>query len=130
MFGEYDFRQEMKPYPSQIILLKPFLWGHWYPRFGRLMTFSLGFEAVVDLLTCMLHCLHATAVWYQYLCTSNRVFHQLDENANNGIFIFTACKQKKHVIKYAPSGDRTRASDNLWFFGPICSCLSYWGNCL
>ena len=33
--------------------------GHWYPRFGLLMTFALGFKARVDFLACMLHYLCA-----------------------------------------------------------------------
>ena len=32
----------------------------------------------------------------------NRVFHKLYENANIGIFIFTAQKQKNLVTKYYP----------------------------
>ena len=35
-----------------------FLYDHWYPRFGLLMTSALGFKARVDSLTCMLCHLH------------------------------------------------------------------------
>ena len=35
-----------------------FLWAHWYPRFGLLVTSSLGFKALVHPLACALYCLH------------------------------------------------------------------------
>ena len=33
-----------------------FLWGHWYPCFGLLVTSALGFKARVDSLACFLAC--------------------------------------------------------------------------
>ena len=36
-----------------------FLWGHWYPCFGLLVTSVLGFKPRVDTLACVLHYLHA-----------------------------------------------------------------------
>ena len=36
----------------------PFLWGHWYPCFGLLVTSALGFQAIVDpSLACFLACM-------------------------------------------------------------------------
>ena len=40
--------------------ISPFLWGHWYPYFGLLVTSTLGFKASMDSLACVLHCLHVT----------------------------------------------------------------------
>ena len=37
---------------------KSFLWGHWYPCFGRLVMSALGSKDRVDSLACMLPCLH------------------------------------------------------------------------
>ena len=37
-----------------------FLWGHWYPCFGLLVTSALGFKPKLDPLACVLCCLHAT----------------------------------------------------------------------
>ena len=34
-----------------------FLWGHWYPCFGLLVTSALGFKARVDSLACFLACM-------------------------------------------------------------------------
>ena len=33
-----------------------FLWGHWHPCFGLLVTSALGFKARVDSLACFLAC--------------------------------------------------------------------------
>ena len=37
---------------------KSFLWGHWYPCFGLLVTAALGFKARMDSLACVLPRLH------------------------------------------------------------------------
>ena len=56
---------------------KSFLWGHWYPCFGLLVTSALGFKVRVDSLTCMLprlcttwqHGMAAELSWSTYLQT-------------------------------------------------------------
>ena len=59
---------------------KPFSWDHWYPCFGLLVMFALGFKAKVDPLVCVLHHLHAmdssVSPLVRHLLTSSRLAWQ------------------------------------------------------